>query len=278
MIRKSSKLLSAIVSLGFTFSVMPLVFAQSESIRVLLVLAHPDDETMAAGQLSRLKERGFEIHAVYATRGENGRIFGKQLSANKTAQIREEEMKLTAEKMGIASVTYLDAPDIALRNPKTGIPTRDPFGILQRYWNTKKISDRLRIVAERIQADIVISMSFSPGAHGAHKAIRIITQNLFRLLRLGTRAKSFYAIDEGNRIQGAHEQGEMSLRFPLSEKSMVSGRTYGEMVRDFESLHASQRLITAKTQREYEELVLVDGVEHTKLTRALETNSCRLLF
>lgn len=272
---------------SFDFSLIFLVFlamtvlsvdhvrAQGSPPHLLVVIAHPDDEIMAAGKLIWFKEQGFEIHAAYATFGEEGRIFGKQSSKEETTQVRKQELELAARALGITKVIYLGAPDVALRDPITQKPSRDSLPILRDYWNQSEISHKLEEEAESFKPDVILSMSLSPDSHSGHKAIRLITENIFRQGHLGPRAKSFYAIDEGDRITGEHERGSEVLHFSLDAISPLTGRTYGEMAREVESLHASQHLSLPVRPR-HEELVFVSGVPNLKMHQSFTGISCAM--
>lgn len=89
----------------------------NEPLRLLGVLAHPDDETLGLGGVfARYSDEGVETHLVTATRGEGGRFRGVKDGSGhpgreKLAAIREEELRAAASILGIRSITLLGYAD-----------------------------------------------------------------------------------------------------------------------------------------------------------------------
>jgi LmbE family N-acetylglucosaminyl deacetylase len=83
---------------------------------LLGVFAHPDDETFCAGgTFARYAEQGAEIMVVWATRGQAGQIRDAAAGNRRTiAAVREAELRLACERLGIARVRCLDHIDGAL--------------------------------------------------------------------------------------------------------------------------------------------------------------------
>src|SRR5438874_9213713 len=86
--------------------------------RLMLVAAHPDDETLGfGGVLARYAAEGVETFLVTATRGQAGRYFGHPVGSAEhpgsvaLAQIRERELHAAAATLGITEVTVLDYDD-----------------------------------------------------------------------------------------------------------------------------------------------------------------------
>lgn len=77
--------------------------AESNKVpKALIIGAHPDDpETTCGGTILKLKEAGYEVVAVYMTKGQSG-IKGK--SHEEAAAIREEEARHACEVLGIRPV------------------------------------------------------------------------------------------------------------------------------------------------------------------------------
>lgn len=82
-------------------------------IRLVCIVAHPDDETMlCGGTLAALADYGFEIHVLCATRGEGGELGEPPLgNRQELGQIREGEMRCACQALGVASLAFLDYID-----------------------------------------------------------------------------------------------------------------------------------------------------------------------
>lgn len=79
--------------------------------RVLLIFAHPDDESFAmGGTIAKMAAEGADIRLAVATRGEAGKTAGLCNEAE-LASVREQELKKAAEILGISQVRFLDYRD-----------------------------------------------------------------------------------------------------------------------------------------------------------------------
>jgi LmbE family N-acetylglucosaminyl deacetylase len=82
-----------------------------DSLRLMCVFAHPDDETLGTGgTLARYHAEGVEIHLVTATRGERGWFGAPEENPGLEAlgRLREAELEAAARVLGISSVSFLD--------------------------------------------------------------------------------------------------------------------------------------------------------------------------
>ena len=96
---------------------------------LLVVMAHPDDESMGCGGLIlRHTRAGIRVHLICATRGEAGWT-GKPLGAKleDLAQIRTHELEEAAAALAISGIELWDYPD-------GGVDKVDPQEITQRIW------------------------------------------------------------------------------------------------------------------------------------------------
>jgi len=96
---------------------------------LLVVMAHPDDESMGCGGLIlRHTRAGIPVHLICATRGEAG-WSGKPIGAKREdlAQIRTQELDEAAAALAISGVELWDYPD-------GGVEKADPQEITQRIW------------------------------------------------------------------------------------------------------------------------------------------------
>lgn len=80
----------------------------SSPLRLLCVLAHPDDETLGCGGiLAKYAAEGIETHVATATRGERGRIGTERLGAELTAPVRERELRAACDALGVHALHLL---------------------------------------------------------------------------------------------------------------------------------------------------------------------------
>lgn len=87
------------------------------NLRLLCILAHPDDETLGVGgALAKYSSEGVDTHVLCATRGQRGR-FGDAMESPGAAIVgaaREAELRAAAKELGVREVTLLDYQDAEL--------------------------------------------------------------------------------------------------------------------------------------------------------------------
>ena len=91
---------------------------KAEPLRLLAVLAHPDDESLGVGgTLAKYAAEGVEVFLLTATRGDSGRYRGHRPGteghpgAHALGEIREAELRAAAAVLGIRDVSILGYPD-----------------------------------------------------------------------------------------------------------------------------------------------------------------------
>ena len=85
-----------------------------KKLRLLGVLAHPDDESLGfGGSLAKYAAEGVETFVVTATRGEAGRFgaAGKGHDPAEVGRVREAELRAAAKVLGVSEVSVLGWPD-----------------------------------------------------------------------------------------------------------------------------------------------------------------------
>ena len=121
---------------------------------ILAVHAHPDDiETLAAGTLALLAERGHRIVIATATAGEGG---STETDAQKTARIRIGEATAAAAVIG-ASYDCAGLPDLGV-------------------FNDDMARRRITEVVRRARPDIVLAAS-PTDYHPDHEAVSILARD-----------------------------------------------------------------------------------------------------
>jgi LmbE family N-acetylglucosaminyl deacetylase len=86
----------------------------AETLKLMLILAHPDDESLGMGSTAaRYAAEGVEVHLLTATRGERGWPGDEASNPGLTelGKIREQELMAAARALGIKSVSFLDYID-----------------------------------------------------------------------------------------------------------------------------------------------------------------------
>jgi LmbE family N-acetylglucosaminyl deacetylase len=129
--------------------------------RLLGVFAHPDDETFCAGgTFARYAEQGAEIMVVSATRGQAGQIRDPAAANRQTiAAVREAELRLACERLGITAVRCLDHVDGTLAGTE--------------FWDL--VGEVAEIICE-FRPDVVITFGPDGGyGHPDHVTISAVT-------------------------------------------------------------------------------------------------------
>lgn len=77
--------------------------------RLLLVFAHPDDESFScAGTVAKYVAAGWKVDLICATRGEDGsRGPYVDLPKDQLGDIRQKELQKACVTLGINSITFL---------------------------------------------------------------------------------------------------------------------------------------------------------------------------
>jgi len=85
-----------------------------DDLRLLCVLAHPDDESLGVGgSLAKYGGEGVSTHVLTATRGQRGRFGDAAVrpSAAEVGRAREEELRQAAACLGVTDLQLLDYMD-----------------------------------------------------------------------------------------------------------------------------------------------------------------------
>lgn len=90
--------------------------------RALVVVAHPDDETLAmGGTVARLADEGWEVTIISATRGESAYVWDGSVTTREAAgAVREQELYHACSVLGVHDVRLLGFPDGKLEEVAEG--------------------------------------------------------------------------------------------------------------------------------------------------------------
>lgn len=132
---------------------------------VLVIGAHPDDETMlVGGTIALLTSSGVQVHILSATRGEGGEMGDPPLGPRKAlGAIREQELRCAARALGASSVQFLGYVDPVVGPDDELYPFEADFD---------ELVARIAGVIRSVQADVVLSHG-SSGEYG-HPAHRLV--------------------------------------------------------------------------------------------------------
>ena len=136
---------------------------------VLVVVAHPDDESFSiGGTIARLTDEGHHVTVVCATRGEAGEISDPALATPETlGEVRERELREAMHALGVDDVRFLDFRDSGME----GTPENDdPRSLLQA--EPMEVTMALTAIMQEVYPDVVITWDPS-GGYGHPDHIRV---------------------------------------------------------------------------------------------------------
>lgn len=225
--------------------------------KILLVVAHPDDEYYFAGTTFRLaQELGALVDHIVITNGEGGfrysalaeKIYGCALSEEKAGRarlplIRREETEQAGKILGIRQQLFLDQPDVRF--------TLDLREALDRSWDVGLISRRLREALERERYDFVFTLLPRASEHGHHQAAALLVASAVAELP-ETKRPAVLLAEPGRSGEAVAFQGSGITRSRSAEPALVFDRkasfadhrelTYNIVVHWVIAAHKSQGL------------------------------------
>jgi LmbE family N-acetylglucosaminyl deacetylase len=136
--------------------------------RLVVVVAHPDDETFGTGSvLLHAAAAGVETTVVCATRGEAGEITpGSGADPTDLAAVRESELRRAAAVLGVCRVEVLDFRDSDMSG--------DADASTLVGADQDAVRDAVRALLDDVRPDVVVTLDAGDG-HRDHAAIRDAT-------------------------------------------------------------------------------------------------------
>ena len=132
-----------------------------KKLSLLGAYGHPDDEQGVSGLMHKYADAGVNVTLVCATRGEAGEIAPDvNATPQNLGQVREEEMRCAAEKIGINNLYLLDYRDSGM----IGTPeNNDPHCLWQA--NLMEVTEKLVRIVRRHKPHVMLT--FDPqGGYG----------------------------------------------------------------------------------------------------------------
>jgi LmbE family N-acetylglucosaminyl deacetylase len=151
--------------------------ARGRALRLLVVVAHPDDETFGCGSLVlHARAAGAEVHVLCATRGEAGEVApGVTLPEQGLGALREAELREAGRILGVHDVHTLTYLDSGMEGePAAGTLCAAPVSLLE-----EDVSD----VVARLLPDALVTLDGGDG-HRDHLAVREATERVAATFRL----------------------------------------------------------------------------------------------
>jgi len=139
---------------------------------LLLIVAHPDDESGVSAYLAQLLDQGKKVEAVYVTHGEAGHNNMGSERGPSLGLVREMELRHAMAQLGVQNVWFLDGKDT---------PSQDVLQSLGNWRHGAVLEEVVRLV--RLTRPSVI-LSWMPGFfigenHGDHQASGVLAVEAF---------------------------------------------------------------------------------------------------
>ena len=161
--------------------------------RVLIVIAHPDDESGFSGTVYKIThDLGGVVDLALVTNGEGGykystlaeAYYGLELTDERVGRenlprIRKRELMAAGSIIGIRSYYFLDQLDHRY--------TQNVDSVLQYVWDVPQIRKRLAEIMARGQYDYVFCLLPTPDTHGHHKGATILALETMKAMSEGKR-------------------------------------------------------------------------------------------
>lgn len=139
---------------------------------ILVVVAHPDDEIMAAAFMAEQVDKGKRVALVWTTRGDGGTNTVGPEQAAALGDIREDEAIHAAYSIGVQNVWDLGGPDTPSQNPLESLET----------CNHGRCLDRLVRIVRLTRPSIILTwlpLGVTGENHGDHQASGVLATEAF---------------------------------------------------------------------------------------------------
>jgi LmbE family N-acetylglucosaminyl deacetylase len=141
---------------------------------LLLIVAHPDDESGVSGYLAQLLDQGKKVEAVYITHGEAGHNNMGSERGPSLGLVREMELRHAMAVLGVQNVWFLDGKDT---------PSQDVLQSLSNWRHGAVLEEVVRLVRLTRPSAILTWMPgfFIGENHGDHQASGVVSVEAFEM-------------------------------------------------------------------------------------------------
>jgi LmbE family N-acetylglucosaminyl deacetylase len=140
---------------------------------ILVIVAHPDDETMVTGYLAReIYDEHKRVAVIFGTRGNGGGNSVGDEQAESLGEIRQIEARKALESYGVMNVWFLGGPDTPSQNVLWSLET----------WNHGKCLDEAVRLVRLTRPEVILTWlpDYVAGEnHGDHQASSVIATEAF---------------------------------------------------------------------------------------------------
>jgi len=167
-------------------------------LRLLCVLAHPDDESLGTGgMLARYAAEGVATFVLTATRGQRGRFDdkGTKPGLDVVGRTREAELRAAARELGVREVAVLDYMD-------GDLDRADPVEV------SEAIAGHIRRIAPQV---VVTFDPYGAYGHPDHIAISQFTASAIARAADAHQVSKFYYFVHGERKWAAYQAAFKTL-------------------------------------------------------------------
>jgi N-acetyl-1-D-myo-inositol-2-amino-2-deoxy-alpha-D-glucopyranoside deacetylase len=135
---------------------------------LLVIFAHPDDESLAGGVMARYADAGVPVTMLCATRGEAGEIApGTGATPETLGAHREQELRDACAILGVGDVRFLDYRDSGM----AGTPENDDARSLNRA-DASDVIGAIAGVIEEVRPRAIVTWDETGGyGHPDHVAV-----------------------------------------------------------------------------------------------------------
>lgn len=175
-------------------SVETILLQRSDASRRLLVaLAHPDDESFGpAGTIVHYARQGIAVHYICATRGEAGHVHPGLLNGGTSlAELRTQELQCAARHLGLAGIHFLGYHDSGMANAPEN---QNPACLFQAP--VEDVVEKITGLIRQIRPQVVLTFDPTGGSfHPDHVKMNRATTLAFHAA--GNRARFAHQAEQG---------------------------------------------------------------------------------